>query len=198
LHSAPRVSQWLKYVPYQNLLVALGICGWTLWVGVHVVDGHAIAPREECRIRLEDWFQGQLNAKALSTSVGLKESGLHPRASQVCTGTWTFNCLPRRTQVFFAIAPRGTYARSWTELGGSDVGVLAEQFSIGPVDAEPYFRPDEPGTAVCVAQLDDDPALDAWSISTEARMREEMPVRPGELLHENDDTPPHVVDEIVW
>ncbi len=193
------MTQWLKYTPYQNLLVGLGICAWTLWVGVHaVVDDHRIEPREECRIRLEDWFQGQLNAKVLSSSVGLKASGLNRRASQVCSGTWTFHCLPRRTQVFFAMAPHGTYASSWTELGATDVGVLAEQFSIGPVDAEPYFRSDEPGTAVCVAQLDDDPVFDVWSISTEVRMREEMPVRRGELLHESDDTPPRVMDEIVW
>jgi hypothetical protein len=96
------------------------------------------------------------------------------------------------------MAPRGTYARSWTELGASDVGVLAEQFSIGPVDAERYFRSDEPGTAVCVAQLDGDAEFDVWSISTEARMRELMPVRRGELLHESDDQPPQLRDAIVW
>lgn len=194
------MTEWLKYVPYQNLLVGLGICAWTLWVGVNVIQlgaGQKFDPRRECQARLEDWFQGQLEGKSLSTSVGLKASKLR-RASQVCTGTWTFNCLPRRTQVFFAMAPRGTYASSWTELGASDVGVLAEQFSIGPVDAEKYFRSDEPGTAVCVAQLDDDPAFDVWSISTEVRMREEFPVRRGELLHENDDTPPRVLDQIVW
>ena len=195
------MSEWLKFAPYQNLALGLGICTWMLWVGVQVArvsQGTPHDPREECRARLQDWFQGQLEARAGSASVGLKAGALKRGASSVCTPTWHFNCLPPRTQVFVAIAPRGTYARSWTELNPGDAGVLAEQFSIGPVDAEPYFRADEPGTAVCVAQLDDDPDFDVWSVSTEVRTRDLRTVRRGELLQEEDDRPSPPTDAILW
>lgn len=186
------LASWLKFVPYQNLLLGLGICTWVLWVGVQIAKvgaGAPLSPREECRARLEDWFQGQLEANASHASLGLRAS-LPGRRANTCTATWRFGCLPRRTQVFFAVAPAGSYARSWTELTTSDVGVLAEQFSIGPVDAAPYFRDEDSPAAVCVTQLDADSELDVWSVSAAERWRAGVKVRRGELIHEHDDQPP--------
>lgn len=191
--------EWSR--PYINLASGLATCGCVLWVGVRGIEklgfSPPLGPREECRARLDDWFQGQLEANAKHATVGLKMS-VPARRSWACTATWTRGCVPRRTQVFFAVAPGGSYARSWAELSNRDVGVLAEQFSIGPVDAEPYFRRDEPGTAVCVAQMDEDSEFDVWSVSIEDRTRDMALVHRGELVHEHDDQPPAPPEPFRW
>lgn len=187
------LASWLKYVPYQNLCVAVGICGFVLWVGVQtawVTNGKLMGPRQECRARLDDWFQGQLEGNGARVSRGLK-TGFAKRRSWVCSPLQDRGCLPRRSQVLFVTARDGAYARSWTEVTDAEIGVLPEQIDLPPSAAAPYFRPGQPSTAVCVAQLDEDAELDVWSVSVEARVLSKgQPVRRGELWHEHDDLPP--------